>query len=80
MTTQIFTERQFEEALAADLLFLESDELVIDRVATFEDRCLLTRNRGLVIRLDNGAEFQVTIVQSKRADNEPEEEEDEDDE
>ena len=79
MTTQIFTERQFEEALAADLLFLESDELVIDRVATFEDRCLLTRNRGLVIRLDNGAEFQVTIVQSKRADNEPEEE-DEDDE
>jgi hypothetical protein len=36
------------------------------RVRTFEDMGVLTRNKGLVVTID-GNEFQVTIVQSKRA-------------
>jgi len=28
---------------------------------------LLTHDAGVLLRLDNGAEFQVTVVQSKRA-------------
>jgi uncharacterized membrane-anchored protein len=35
-------------------------------VRTFEDRGVLTMNRGLVITLDNRQEFQLTIVESTR--------------
>ena len=35
------------------------------RVATFEERGVLTRNEGLVLRLADGSEYQITIVRSK---------------
>jgi len=34
-------------------------------VATFEEAGLLTRNEGLVIKTEDGSEYQVTIVKSK---------------
>lgn len=34
-------------------------------VKTFEDAGVMTYNKGLVIRMDDGSEFQVTIVKSK---------------
>ncbi len=37
------------------------------RVSSYENGGMLTRNEGLIVRLDGGDEFQVTIVQSKRA-------------
>lgn len=33
-------------------------------VYTFESRGLLTSNKGLIVRLTDGREFQLTIVQS----------------
>jgi hypothetical protein len=36
-------------------------------VSTFEEAGVMTMERGLVVRLTNGAEFQITIVQSARA-------------
>lgn len=36
----------------------------IQEVSTFEEAMVLTRNAGLVVRLANGQEFQITIVQS----------------
>ena len=33
-------------------------------VETFEDRGVLTTNRGLVVAMENGTEFQITIVES----------------
>ena len=36
-------------------------------VNTFEQACLLTRDRGVVLRLAGGQEFQIAIVQSKGA-------------
>ena len=45
-------------------------------VATFRDAGILTHNRGLVLTLANGAEFQLTIVQSSRAMDEDESDED----
>jgi len=62
--TEVFTESEMEQALAV-VLSDESD------VLSFEDAGLLTRNHGLIIRLENGAEFQITIVKSKSADLEP---------
>ena len=35
-------------------------------VETFEDAGVLTMNKGLVVKLPNGQEFQVTIVESTR--------------
>lgn len=37
------------------------------RVRSFNDAGLLTNNEGIVLRLRNGAEFQLQIVQSKEA-------------
>lgn len=34
---------------------------------TFEDAGVLTDDQGLVLRMEDGSEFQITIVQSKRA-------------
>ncbi len=42
-------------------------DLTDARAETFEQACLLTRNRGVVLRLPGGQEFQITIVQSKGA-------------
>ena len=36
-------------------------------VTTFEDAGVLTKNRGLVVRMADGSEFQVDIVQSRAA-------------
>lgn len=35
-------------------------------VSTFDAAGLLTRDKGLVLRLANGQEFQVTVVESTR--------------
>ncbi|CAG0985914.1 hypothetical protein PHYC_02022 [Phycisphaerales bacterium] len=40
-----------------------------ETVTTFEAAGLLTRNEGLVLRLADGGEFQVTIVQSRLGEN-----------
>jgi len=58
------SERGFERRLAHLL------ERVLDRsgghVTTFADAGVLTNNRGLVVRIGNGQEFQLTIVESTR--------------
>ena len=38
----------------------------MERASTYASTMMLTQNRGLVIRMANGAEFQITIVQSRR--------------
>lgn len=37
----------------------------VESITTFEDAMLLTGNKGLVIKCQDGSEFQVTIVKSK---------------
>lgn len=46
-----------QEALA------EQDD--VRSVMTYEEAGMLTRNHGLVVRLSDGSEFQITIVQSR---------------
>lgn len=47
---------------------LEDDlgDRVLRRVESFQEAGVLTRDAGLVIRLLNGTEFQLTIVRSTR--------------
>ena len=66
-------EREFEKALMATIseapVDYKSDEALdtekVREVRTFEDAGILTRNRGLVVTMTDGIEFQITIVQSK---------------
>ncbi len=37
----------------------------ITKVTSFDDAALLTSNEGVIVRTKNGAEFQITIVQSR---------------
>jgi hypothetical protein len=39
----------------------------IRRIESFEDAGMLTRDRGLVVTMTDGTEFQITIVRSRRA-------------
>lgn len=50
---------------AADAPEGESHEIQAERVTPFEEAGLLTRNRGLLVRLSDGSEFQITIVKSR---------------
>jgi hypothetical protein len=62
------TKRMSERRLESRLLGL-LDRVLSQRggsVETFEERGVLTNNRGLVLTLPNNQEFQITIVESSR--------------
>lgn len=42
----------------------EADNSVV-KVRTYDEVGMLTKNCGLVVQMDDGSEFQITIVQSK---------------
>ena len=51
-----------------DVMYLgESEVPVASRVDTFDDAGILTMNKGLLVELENGEEFQITIIQSREA-------------
>ncbi|OQA03180.1 MAG: hypothetical protein BWY69_00613 [Planctomycetes bacterium ADurb.Bin401] len=50
------------EQIIADAL-IEQDEIISTQ--TFEAAGVLTTNNGLVVRTEDGSEFQITIIQSK---------------
>jgi hypothetical protein len=60
------TEEALEELLTQALEDFadENDEVPRLRIRTFEEAGVLTRNRGLVLRIDD-AEFQVQVVRSR---------------
>lgn len=76
--------QQLFDALAfcdEDDLSSEERDLVaatgpIRKAETFSDAGLLTRDKGIVIRLDDGSEFQITVQMNRQAEGG----EDEDDE
>lgn len=45
----------------------ELDPSLVRSIKTFEEVGMLTREAGLVVAMQDGSEFQVTIVQSKAA-------------
>jgi hypothetical protein len=51
-----------------DLDAFEAIEDGLRAAQSFADAGILTRDKGLVIRMANGAEFQLTIVRSERPD------------
>jgi hypothetical protein len=54
-------EREIRELLA-ELLLDEEDRIGVRNVESFHDAGLMTNNEGLVVRMEDGGEFQLTIV------------------
>ena len=52
------------EAMLRDLLEVDGSEYV-RRADTFRSVGMLTRNRGIVVRMKDGSEMQITIVRSR---------------
>ena len=68
----------FQEQLQEAIYESEDFEPVVKHISTFEEQGLLTNNKGLVVELADGSEYELTIVPSNAKANE-EDEEDEDD-
>jgi hypothetical protein len=60
------TEREFQAWLLEKIAEAVTEDEIGDynSAVTFEDAGLMTRNAGLVVRLEDGSEFQLSIVQS----------------
>lgn len=56
------TEKEVQDLLK---MLLEEELSEGARVSSFEEAGILTRNAGLVVRLPDGSEFQITIVRSR---------------
>lgn len=54
-----------DEEMIMNALFNLGWEVGIEQVNTNEECGLLTHNKGVVLNLQDGSEFQITIVQSK---------------
>jgi hypothetical protein len=65
----MMTEQEFEEqlvvALAHEASVFEDEGNAVEQVTTFREAGILTSNRGLVVRMDDGSEFQVTVVRAR---------------
>lgn len=55
-------EQEFASLLAEALDAFEPEKVI--SVRSFEEAMLLTSNAGVVIRLEDGSEYQVTVVKS----------------
>lgn len=64
MKKRRLSEKRFETKLAR--LIERRIERAGGSVTTFRDSGVLTMNRGLVVTLPSGQEFQLTIVESTR--------------
>jgi len=61
------TQKEMADRITEALNFLDEEEGTsnIEDIRTFQEAGLLTTNEGLVIRLDNGDEFQITVIKSR---------------
>ena len=59
------SESEFAEYLDEALMWASEEDGMIIGSGSFESVGMLTRNEGLVIRMKDGSEFQVTVVKSR---------------
>ena len=68
LEAQELAEGEDDETEMADLMRdIASDTDGIELVLTYAASDIVTRDAGMVVRMSNGAEYQITIVQSRAA-------------
>jgi hypothetical protein len=65
MTAKDFTDRLME-LIESNRDFAPTLNHKIRRVRTYEEVGVLTRDAGVVVELNDGSEFQITVVRSRR--------------
>lgn len=62
-------EQEFQDLLHAAILDYsgQNGSFPVKQAHTYKSVGMLTMNDGLVIRMEDGSEFQITIVQSREA-------------
>lgn len=63
--TEIEIRKALEMLLVGEACLEDTALIDTSLVTTFEDACLLTDDEGLVVRMKDGSEFQITIRQSR---------------
>ena len=59
------TESEFVEYIDEALMWSSEETGMIIGSGSFESVGMMTRNEGLVVRMNDGSEFQVTVVKSR---------------
>ena len=61
------SEQQLEETLSEVIWFANDEEGIIDieGIDSFDQAGILTMNKGLVLNMEDGSQFQLTIVKSR---------------
>ena len=59
------TESEFAEYLDEALRWSSEETGMIIGTGSFESVGMMTRNEGLVVRMKDGSEFQITVVKSR---------------
>jgi hypothetical protein len=62
------SEEEFESFIQEEICImsdLNEDASKIDRVCSFSDEMLLTSNKGIIVKMKDGSEFQMTIKRRK---------------
>ena len=59
------SESEFAEYLDEALMWSNEETGMIIGTGSFESVGMMTRNEGLVVRMKNGSEFQITVVKSR---------------
>lgn len=60
------TAAEFSEALSMVLVHSDEFEHEVHKAETFEETGLMTTDQGLVVELEDGSVFQVTVVRDER--------------
>ena len=68
MEVYIMNELEMQELLTDALNFNdeENENNQIKSIKSFQDAIILTSNKGLIIKMNDGSEFQITIIQSRK--------------
>lgn len=59
------TESEFAEYLDEALMWASNEDGIIVGTGSFESVGMMTKNEGLVVRMNDGSEFQITVVKSR---------------
>ena len=65
VNTELLTEQKMQDYLAEVLEWSSQEDGMIKTIDTFEELDVMTNNKGLVIRMQDGSKFQIVIVKSR---------------
>lgn len=63
--SMINTEQQMQDYLKETLDWASNEDGMIKTIDTFEEMGVMTNNKGLLVRMQDGSRFQLVIVKSR---------------